>query len=265
MTACTERAVFVQDSAADAPAKAESHDRLYFGSETCETLIPDRQRLSRLLQISAEHKCAITVATPACTNEGLARVERLVGLLPVGTEVVFNDWGVFGLLRSSGCRPVLGRLLVRVSRGFRRAGMASFPPELMGFLRHSNLDNREFQEFLLDHTVHRVELDNVAQGFSFRMDATIRASLYVPFVYLASGRKCVHARLDGGTDPYRSDVSCRRGCRKRVLWGQVWESDEWILMSRNAHFYENATLPPELQAWNVDRLVDCAMLGEPVC
>jgi hypothetical protein len=265
MIACTERAVFVRDSAADAPAKAESHDRLYFGSETCETLIPDRQRLSRLLQISAEHKCAITVVTPACTNEGLARVESLVGLLPAGTEVVFNDWGVFGLLRSSGCRPVLGRLLVRVSRGFRRAGMASFPPELMSFLRHSNLDNREFQEFLLDHTVHRVELDNVAQGFSFRMDATIRASLYVPFVYLASGRKCVHARLDGGTDPYRSDVSCRRGCRKRVLWGQVWESDEWILMSRNAHFYENATLPPELQAWNVDRLVDCAMLGEPVC
>jgi hypothetical protein len=134
---------------------------------------------------------------------------------------------------------------------------------MVSFLRHSNLDDREFQAFLVANGVDRVELDNVAQGYSLQLDERIRASLYVPYVYVASGRKCLFARMEDRVDAYRSGRTCDRTCRGLVLWGQVGDTDERILMSGNAHYLENAVVPARPQAWNVDRFVDCSILGAP--
>lgn len=243
---------------ATAMQAARQCDRLYLGSETCEELIPTPPQVRRAL--AALEGRPLTVVTPPCTDSGLGRIEKLLGALPAGTEVVFNDWGALELLRGSFL-PVLGRLLLTVRRGFRRAGLSTFSPEMISFLRHSNLASPELQAFLLQQGVLRVELDNVVQGLDLRLDPAIRASLYLPYVYVASGRKCLFHRIAAGADEtYRSSSGCGLKCRDLSLWGLLGDPGERVLISENAHFYENATPPADLDALSVDRIVDCASL-----
>ncbi|MBI2893812.1 MAG: hypothetical protein HYY06_09690 [Deltaproteobacteria bacterium] len=261
MTACTERAVLVAAHALDL-AQERRCDRVYLGSETCELLIPTAPQIRRFLQ-GTDGRTRLTVVTPPCTDEGLARIERLLDALPAGTEVVFNDWGVLELLRA-GFRPVMGRLLLTVRRGFRRGGLSRLAPEMTAFLRHSNLESPELQAFLVESGVSRVELDNVVQGLSLRLDPAFRASLYLPYVYIASGRKCLFQRMATGSDEaYRSGAGCGLPCRDLSLWGVLGDPDERVLVSENAHYYENAVLPADLEALNVDRIVDCSSLSRP--
>lgn len=259
MTACTERAVFVHNLN-DAETKVESCDRLYFGSETCEALVPGPRELARVQELGSRFGRPVTLVTPACTNAGITSIERLLAVISPGTEVVFNDWGVFERIRSTSCRPVLGRLLLRIPRGFRHRELADYAPAILSFLRHSNLDDADFQAFLIESGVQRVELDNVAQGYSFRLRDALRTSLYVPLVYIASGRKCVFARLQSPVDPYRSGQACARTCRGTLLEARMSNSDERIILARNAHYYHNDVVPTRLEDWNTDRIVDCSHL-----
>jgi hypothetical protein len=259
VTACTERAVFVRDLD-DAEMKGVSCDRLYIGSETCETLIPSPHDVARMQELGARLGRPVTVVTPACTNMGIASVKKLLAVVSPGTEVVFNDWGVFERIRSTDCRPVLGRLLLRIPRGFRRKDLADYAPGLLSFMRYSNLDDGDFQTFLIESGVHRVELDNVVQGYSFRLHDTLRTSLYVPLVYIASGRKCVFARLQSPVDTYKSGQACARTCRDTVFHARMRDSDDVVLLVRNAHYYLNDDLPARPEDWNTDRIVDCSHL-----
>lgn len=261
MTACTERAVLVPAFAPELAGASGPCDRIYLGSETCEELIPTAQQVRRISE-TAEGR-AITLVTPPCTDEGLERIGRLLGSLPDDMEVIFNDWGVLDLL-GGGFRPVLGRLLLTVRRGFRRAGLERLSAEMLSFVRHSNLASPELQAFLLEIGVRRVELDNVVQGLELRLDGAIRASLYVPYVYVASGRKCLFHRIATGSDEtYRSGSGCGRPCRDLSLWGGLADPLERVLISENAHYYENALVPEDLAALNVDRIVDCSSLLRP--
>ena len=227
-----------------AQSRAESWDRLYLGSETCEALLPDLQQLGECRQLVDRLGGSVTLVTPPFTNSGLARFDRLLAEVSPHTEVVFNDWGALERIRGAGCRPVLGRLLVKIPRGFCRSPRAAYPPEIVSMLQHSVLDSRRFQDFLIARGIHRVELDNLVQGYSFQLDRVIRTSLYLPFVYLASGRKCVYDRLGAGTDAYRSGRACALECRTLVLEGQVGRAEtETVLLAHNAHYYRNPDPP----------------------
>jgi hypothetical protein len=263
MIASTERAVLLRENGSDALRLGQSHARWYFGSETCETLLPAPARLGRLLAQANEAGRAVTLVTPPCTDVGLGRVARLLALLVPASEVVCNDWGVLELVRQAGCEPVLGRLLVRVARGFHPGALAQLARAELDFLRHADLANHEFQAFLGELGVRRVELDNLVQGYALTLAPPCRSSLYLPYAYLASGRKCIHARLRLGEDGYRRGRSCRLACGDLVLEGEVYASTQRILVSRNAHYYTHAEPHPENHRWSVDRIVDCSVLGEP--
>jgi hypothetical protein len=260
-----EAAVFVRHDLADAAARAASHARLYLGSETCESLLPPARTVTRLQRLAAERRVALTLVTPPCTDRGLDRVERLLGAAAPGTEVVCNDWGVLERLRDSPFLPVLGRLLLRIPRGFSRAALDHMSSEMRAFVRHSSLDSAEFRAFLAEQRVSRVELDNVAQGYTFRPGPTLRTSLYHPYVYIASGRHCLHERLAGRGDAYRTGRACGKTCHDVVVVGTIGPAGERVLVSECGHFYENAlpraALPAEAAEWGVDRLVDCSALA----
>jgi hypothetical protein len=263
--AAVEAAVFVRHDLADAAVRAASHARLYLGSETCESLVPVARTVRQLQQLVGERRIALTLVTPPCTDRGLARVERLLGAAAPGTEVVCNDWGVLERLHDSPFQPVLGRLLLRIPRGFSRVALDHMSPEMRAFVRHSSLDSAEFRAFLAEQRVARVELDNVAQGYSFRSGPTLRTSLYHPYVYIASGRRCLHERLRGRGDPFRTGRACGKTCHDVVVVGRIGPAGERVLVSECAHFYENAlvraALPARARTWGVDRLVDCSALA----
>jgi len=260
-----EAAVFVRHDLADAVARAAGHGRLYLGSETCERLVPAARTVTRLQRLVGERRIALTLVTPPCTDRGLDRVEKMLGAAARGTEVVCNDWGVLERLHDSPFQPVLGRLLLRVPRGFSRVALDHLSRDMRAFVRHSSLDSAEFRAFLAEHRVARVELDNVAQGYSFRPGPTLRTSLYHPYVYIASGRRCLHERLGGRVDAYRTGRACGKTCHDIVIVGTIGPAGERVLVSECAHFYENALRRAALRArartWGVDRLVDCSALA----
>jgi hypothetical protein len=227
--------------------------------------VPDARTVGRLQRLVDERQIAMTLVTAPCTNRGLARVEKMLGAAAPGTEVVCNDWGVLERLGDSPFRPVFGRLLLRIPRGFSRVALDHISLEMRAFLRHSSLDNTEFQAFLTERGVSRVELDNVVQGYSFRPGPAIRTSLYHPYVYIASGRNCLHARLRGRGDAYRTGRACGKVCGDVVVVGKIAAARERVLISESAHFYWNAlsceALPADAREWGVDRLVDCSILS----
>jgi hypothetical protein len=97
-----------------------SGDRLYFGTEFCVNLIPSREMVARRCAAALKAGVKITFVTPFVTGEGLGKLSDIFEFLDTldDVEVVFNDWGVFMLLRERYRRihPVLGRLLSKQRR-----------------------------------------------------------------------------------------------------------------------------------------------------
>jgi hypothetical protein len=94
---------------------------LYFGSEFCEDRLPDLVEAKAFCAVAREGGLEPTLLTPLVTPEGLRVVSRLIAGLTANDwqpAVVFNDWGVLGLLRDR--HPSLprraGRLMNRSLR-----------------------------------------------------------------------------------------------------------------------------------------------------
>ena len=71
-------------------------NRIYFGAEFCESLIPQKNEIIKISEYSSNREVGLTLVTPWCTNKGINLLKRIFPLLPKKTEVVFNDWGVTG-------------------------------------------------------------------------------------------------------------------------------------------------------------------------
>jgi hypothetical protein len=253
-----ERAICVRRPEDLARAGAGRHDRVYFGAEFCERRIPSGRELEAALTLCAERRLPMTFLTPWCTDAGIKALRPLLGLLPQRTEVAINDWGVLELVASRRLVPVLGRLLVKVCRNPAVHARTRGLP----FYRRANLDGEGFQAFLLEHGIRRVELDNIRQGYSFKLDAGLKASLYRPYVYVASGKKCPVA---AGTwaaagRPGRVPGACRSECLPNVFCAELGRTGRVMLVKGNTHFYLNRRLPSGLRRWGVDRLVDCSAM-----
>jgi len=99
---------------------------VYFGSEFCEDGLPDLEEAEAIRATASDCGWEPALLTPLVTTVGLGRVDRLLAGLAANRRapvVVFNDWGVFGLLRQR--YPSLpkraGRLMNRSLRDPRAA------------------------------------------------------------------------------------------------------------------------------------------------
>lgn len=172
-------------------------DRLYFGQEFCERLIPSPDQVREALLFARNKNLSFSFMTPYVTDRGLdLLVENLLFLEKTWpeSEVIFNDWGVFRLLyeRFSVFTPVLGRLLNKLKRGPRIMNIfEKIPSSSKRYLRGSGFDTPWMTDFLINNNVHRVEFDNVLQGTDFKgMDRRISISVYIPFVFVSTTRYC---------------------------------------------------------------------------
>jgi hypothetical protein len=181
----------------------DEFSRLYFGIEFCERLIPDADDLKKVISFVNEKKIDFTLVTPYVTEDGLERVERLLKTLAVlkpGSEVVFNDWGVFQVMdeKYPDLIPVLGRLLNKMKRGPRLMNVLDkIPEESVRYYRSPGITVPKVREFLLKNRINRVEFDNLLQGIDLeRTGDEIRKSLYLPFAYITTTRLCLTALCD---------------------------------------------------------------------
>lgn len=268
-----EKAIHVND--VKQIAHAGACDRVYYGSEFCQNLIPHPADLERVLDAAETKGRGFTLVTPYVTDEGIRKLEELFNALSGRdkAEVVFNDWGVFSLLRSSypAITPVLGRLLTKQQRdplardvifnrqkpvrsrdkatGTARVFLPRRVPDAVARHFKSGIVNvPAFQEFLISNGVRRVEIDNPVWDMELRVDGKIGVSLHVPLGYITTTRLCGLLDLTYGP--------CRRECMKT---GFTFKDKAWpvpIHIAGNAVFYETK-IPSRkyLSGRSIDRLV----------
>ena len=257
-----ERALFIAKSK-DLSYYIPDFSRLYFGNEFCERLLPTNRDVDTALAFAGEKKASFTLVTPYCTELGLRRIRSLLKKLAKErpeSEVVFNDWGVLRMLRTSSydLKPVLGRLLTRIKRGPRLMGMIDvLPKEALEYLRSSNHTVPNYTEFLKKNGVERVELDNPLQGFDFeRADKDIHLSLYVPFAYVTTTRFCLTASCDIPEKKGLVGVfPCKRECQKYTFYLENPVMPVMLLRRGNTIFFKNDKIPQGLTEKGVDRIV----------
>ena len=235
--------------------------RLYFGNEFCEQLVPSLVDLRQVLDFVAQNSLDFTFVSPYVTNKGLRRLEILlqeIARRKPHSEVVFNDYGVLRTINSrySELEPVMGRLLNKMKRGPRLMMVAEkLPASTIEYFRSSNLTVPILSDFLNKRGVRRVELDNVLQGFDFSLDK-LRASLYVPFAYIATTRLCLANSCD---IPEREEMigifPCKQECQQYTFYLKSEIMPVTLIRKGNTTFLENEALPDAMEERGITRIV----------
>jgi hypothetical protein len=236
---------------------------LYFGSEFCEDRLPDVDEARSFCAAAHDRGLEPTLLTPLVTPAGLRSVGRLVAALAADDwepAVVFNDWGVLGLLRDR--HPSLprraGRLMnrsLRDPRAYRDARGGGATHDASRFAR--------LRRLFADLGVEAVETDADLDG-GFLGDgpvddrAGLGRALHLPFTFAASGRGCpLKAGLYAAGDGFAKAMAdpCPAPCRGKPL--PVARHDTALPHRRagNTLFYE---VPQEaVRTWltRTDRIV----------
>jgi len=234
--------------------------RVHFGVEFCERLLPSAQELTDTLSEVACRGLPFTFVTPYVTEDGLHKVEKLLDLLPGGTEVVFNDWGVFRLLHDGyqGLVPVLGRLLTKIKRGPRIMNFIDkLPKDALEHLRSTNLGVPRYTQFLFANNIRRAELDNPLQGLNFNgVPQELKLSLHIPFAYVSTTRFCLTANCDDQEKKgFIGVFPCGRECRQYTFFLDNAAMTTLLIRKGNTIFFRNASVTDEIRSSHIDRVI----------
>ena len=222
--------------------------RIYAGDEFCAARMPALPALKQISESASAMGLALTLLTPVMTDVDIARMVPLVDYLNTyhpSAEVVFNDWGVMGLLKSNF--PVLklsaGRLL---NKGFKdprlqpeASRIADHQAGADALLSDSTFDGRWIQEHLAALDIHHCEQDLLP----YRSDTTVNDSLletavYFPFGYITTGRTCWVASFDQPAgEHFIPPARCSRPCRHGMLELKSEKFRFRIFQSGNTIFY----------------------------
>lgn len=238
----------------------ESYQRVYFGDEFCERLLPAKDDLAEVMEQSASRGLKFSLVTPYVTEAGLKSTARLLAMLPDGTEVVINDWGVLRVLKNKfpTLVPVLGRLLTKIKRGPRIVNfLDKLPKDALDHLHKTNLGVPVYQKFLFENQIKRAELDNPLQGIDLSdVPPELNLSLYIPFVYVTTTRFCLVANCDVPEKKgFIGVFPCHKECRKYTFYLDNAVMTTLLIRRGNTLFYKNTNITEELKNSKIDRIV----------
>ncbi|MBS7640279.1 hypothetical protein KEJ12_01320 [Candidatus Bathyarchaeota archaeon] len=239
------------------------YQRIYFGQEFCERLLPSPEDLKRAIDFARENKLQFTLITPYVTNRGLRELRYLLDLIASETpqnEVVFNDYGVLRMLkrRYPELKPVMGRLLNKMKRDPRILFIASMLPiDAIRYFRGLSIDNPIYRDFLIQNNITRIELDNVFQGFDINLSISgISASIYVPYAYVTTTRACLAINCDVyGMEDIVGIFPCKRECQKYTFYLKSSAMPTILIRKGNTIFVRNEKVPSYIDKIGVDRIV----------
>jgi hypothetical protein len=234
--------------------------RVHFGVEFCERLLPLKTELQETLAEVSGHNLAFTFVTPYVTEDGLQKVRGLLKLLPDGTEVVFNDWGVCRLLHDQFPQlvPVLGRLLTKIKRGPRIMNFIDkLPKDALDHLRSTNLGVPRYTDFLLAQNIRRAELDNPLQGLNLDgVPKELKLSLHIPFAYVSTTRFCLTANCDVPEKKgFIGVFPCGKECKRYTFFLDNAAMTTMLIRKGNTIFFRNTTVSPEMRESHIDRVI----------
>jgi hypothetical protein len=235
-------------------------DRLYFGQEFCERLLPTPAQLQEVMEWVKARNLAFTLITPYVTEQGLKQVKDLLETLACQApqaEVTVNDWGILYLLKE-GSYPFplnLGRLLVKQKRGPQILSVrGKVPAAMWDHFQRANVDLPLTIKFLSPFNIKRVELDNLLQGLK-REGEVLPASLYYPYAYITTTRICLTNSCEERTRHMRAIFPCKFECRKYSFTLSHSSMPVKLLLKGNSIFFHKEELPENLESLKIDRLV----------
>jgi len=256
-----ERALFIS-KIKELENYKDSFSRIYFGNEFCERLIPSGRDLGFVLDFVERNSLDLTFVTPYVTEAGLDIVRPLLNELTgrrPESEVVFNDWGVFRILKNEykDLEPVMGRLLTKIKRGPRLMNVLDQIPETAEeYFKSLNLTVPILRQFLSKNKIRRVDLDNPLQGINldFVENDGINISLYTPFTYVTTTRFC----LVGSSDiPEKRELigilPCKKECQKYTFYLSNPVMPVTLIRKGNTIFFRNEKPPEDLE--KISRIV----------
>lgn len=194
----------------EAVLDSQSTDRLHFGSEFCDTLLPSPAHVAAAVAAAQRRGLGFALVTPMLSDGALMRLRPLLEMLPDGAEVIANDWGTLHLLRRDHRRlvAVAGRLMCKMVKDPR------LPSAEWARLYPHGIHSRAFGKLLASLGVSRIEMDvpPFAAASDFR-SPDMRVSVHVPYGYSVKGRACRIGSLhqpDG--DKFMTGHRCRKEC-----------------------------------------------------
>lgn len=236
------------------------YDRLYFGNEFCQRLIPSVKDLGTVKKLVLERQMGFTLVTPYVTNRGIDLLKPVFEYVLVNfpeAEVVINDWGVLRLVKREfkSFNLNLGRLLVKQKRGPRILNIEDkVPSSLIQHFKEVNMDAPVLGDFLTNNGFKRIELDNLLQGID-RQGCSLKGSLYFPFAYVTTTRFCLSAGCKKNESVLRSICDCDKECQKYTFRLKHKTMPVDLLLKGNTKFFRNDVIPDNLKELNIDRIV----------
>ena len=209
-------------------------ERVYFGNEFCQHLIPAIEHIDKVKKIAKEKHLKFTLVTPYVTDSGMKNLLPLFSYLDEcdeNIEVVVNDYGVLYALSSRYRRlvPVLGRLMNKMERDPRFAMElpSGMTPGQLSVWQQTCLSQPHYKRILAEMGIKRFEFDIVPQGMKVDLsDGRFPASLYYPWTYTTTGRICETGSINlDNIEKFRLDIPCQKECQKYfACWVPVSES-----------------------------------------
>jgi hypothetical protein len=233
---------------------------LYFGTEFCEDRLPDPSEALSFCRLAEDGGWQAAFLTPVVTTDGLARLSSLLAALTDAgfrPAVVFNDWGVLGLLRES--RPELparaGRLLNRALRDPRALARDHTP----GSDRKTDPERgRRLRGFLAGFGVGALETDPDLEGGYLGDGADgLQRTLHLPYAFASTGRNCLcKAEVAPGMGiSALLQEPCSAPCRGPALRADREDCPRPLWRAGNTIFYEVPRDAAEAHAAQADRIV----------
>jgi hypothetical protein len=240
-----EKAVYFSDI-----NKLRSHnfdyDRIYFGNEFCDELIPSLDDLKFAISVAKEKNKDLSFVTCYVSEYKIKKyyhlLNTLAGLAP-RSEVIINDWGVLGICLQNNLTPVLGRLLVRQKRDPRISFFMKLLPDLSRLRVHQTGLNNYFKDFLKTQSINRIELDNLIQGIDMNelQDVNFGYSVYIPYGYVTTTRICFFRNKNISKNKRFSILPCinKSECGLAKLYNKQIKDN--LFMRGNTIFFKNTS------------------------
>lgn len=259
--------------------KAGGYQRIYWGIEFCQNLIPSLTDTEKILRFVKENSLGLSFVSPFVTERGFKKLKEIFSWFKrqrvKNLEIIVNDWGVLEHLNteSNGTFEIaLGRLLVRQQRdlGIKKV-LEKQPPfavrgkdgkinivihkvpdkQYQDGARQSYVNSPFVQDFLAGFGVQRVELNNLLQGVNLK-GIRFKKSLYTPFVNISTGRFCP---METRFQKIQRINVCKRECQKHYHLLRKKAISKIIYKRGNTTFYKNHFNFTLLKNSGVDRIV----------
>lgn len=239
------------------------YDRIYYGNEFCDQLLPSTSELDSVLRFCQKRSLKTSVVMPYFNQENSEQVNCVLKYLwenHPGIEVVINDYGALYLLyqRYQSLRIILGRIFSRQKRGTmvkcsEELGLGQEDtknPADDSYFEESILQNRYALEYLKSIGVERLGIDNIFNIPNINTD--ILVDLYFPYIFITTSNYCLFYSYGNQINERVRPHNCKRFCQKT----NVREMDlngKIMYLKGNTQFGYNGHIPEDKK---INRLVE---------